>query len=100
MSSAPDDFSNKVLRQVVTLLCCNMGWDAAQSSALDILSDIMRRHFLHLAKSTKSYAEEYGRTLPNFDDVALAMRDMNISVGELEEYVQNFDPITLPQKIP
>lgn len=90
-----DEFASAVMRHVVTLLAYNVGWDASQTTALDILADIMRRHFLHLAKSTHNFAEFYGRTDPNLDDVALALSELNMSGAELEEYVQNFDPVTL-----
>lgn len=34
-----------------------------------------------------------GRTEPNLDDVALALKDLNIQIPDLEEYVVNVDPV-------
>jgi histone H3/H4 len=100
--SAAEEFNNKIMRDAVTLLCANMGWDSGQSNAIDILADVMKRYLGHLAKSTHRYAEHYGRTDVNLDDAGLALKDLGVNPQELEEYIQNYDPIPLPyvHKVP
>lgn len=44
-----------------------------------------------------------GRTEPNLDDVALAFKDLNIQISDLEEYIVNVDPVPCvihPPKFP
>ena len=41
-----------------------------------------------------------GRTEPNLDDVALAFRDMNVNLSDLEEYVSNVDPVPCAIEVP
>jgi histone H3/H4 len=91
-----EEFLNKIMKNVVGVLCQNMGWHAVQITSVDILADLMKRYFLQLAKSTHNYAEHYGRTEVNMDDAYLALMDVGVTASDLEEYIQNFDPVLLP----
>lgn len=98
--SASARFLHQVMRVAVASISQEIGWHTAQMSALDVLSDLAVRYLLQVAKQSKKYTEHYGRTLVNEDDVALGLRDMNIAIPELEEYVQNFEPIVIPREVP
>lgn len=95
-----EHFINEVLKTSVASLCQKMGWDAAQTSTVDILADLWKRQLLLLGKACHRYAEHNGRSEVNLDDMSLAFRELNVSVPELEEYVQNFDPVRLPYRPP
>jgi len=97
-----EDFLNQVMRNVVGVLANNIGWHSAQTSAVDILADLSKRYLLQLARGTHNYAEHFGRSHANLNDASLALRDMGVNLSELEEYIQNFDPVLLPysQKVP
>lgn len=41
-----------------------------------------------------------GRTEPNLDDVALAFKDLNVNIADLEEYVNNVDPVPCAVDVP
>ncbi|CAG7828907.1 unnamed protein product [Allacma fusca] len=95
-----DKFLHSALRTSCGALCQAIGWNATQSTALDVLSDVLQRYFMEIAKRTHSYAEHSGRSEPNLDDATLVLDDMHISIQELEEYIQNFDPVSFPVSIP
>ncbi|ODM89861.1 Transcription initiation factor TFIID subunit 3 [Orchesella cincta] len=92
-ASTGDDLS-------LSAISLEIGWNSATVGTLDTLSDIMVRYLTQLAKQTKKYTEHYGRTLVNEDDVALGFKDMNVSIPELEEYLQNFEPIQSARQCP
>ncbi|CAL8084994.1 unnamed protein product [Orchesella dallaii] len=92
--SASHRYLLAVTRNSLSAISLEIGWNAATTSTLDTLSDLMIRYLMQLAKQTKKYTEHYGRTLVNEDDLALGFRDMNVSASELEEYLQNFEPIS------
>ena len=96
VSKMADAFAKKVMRDAVGALCKDIGWDGTATTAVDILSDVLRRYLLQLAKASHNYAEHFGRTEVNLDDVGLALTDAGMQPSELEEYVQNFDPVLLP----
>lgn len=105
MSRTPDQSTTskymfQLMRMVIASISQEIGWHTAHLSAVDVLADLAVRYLLQVAKQSKKYTDHYGRTLVSEDDVALGFRDMNISIPELEEYLQNFDPVAIPKEIP
>lgn len=82
-----DAFSRHAIRVSVAQICQIIGWTSIQSSPLEILTDILHEYISGLAKIASNYALLYGQCEPNINHVALAFKDMGISVSELEEYV-------------
>lgn len=53
-----------------------------------------------VAQDSKRKHISDGRTEPNLDDVALAFKDMNVNIADLEEYVNNVDPVPCAVDVP
>lgn len=87
---------NPIVKTGVAALCQTIGWHAAQTSAIDVLSDIFKHQLMKMGRLSHSYAQHYGRTNVNLDDISLAFKDMGSNLAELEDYAQNFDPVPLP----
>lgn len=93
-------YVNAVMRKAIGLISQEIGWNGITEPVVDVLIDLTAQYLKQLAKQSKKYTDHYGRTQTNEDDVALAFEDVNISIPELEEYVQNFDPVPIPHELP
>lgn len=95
-----DDFARNILKVAMAQICQNLGWHAVQTSPMNILVDILQRYMSTLAKITHQYAEHYNRNEPNLNDVAMAFQELGISISELEDYVNNVEPVPFAHPIP
>lgn len=94
-----DEYCRSVLRVSLAQICQNLGWNAAQATPLELLTDVLERYLLEVAKVTHRYSEQFGRTDPNLDDLGLAFRHLGVQLGELEDYVQHVDPLPFAQDV-
>ncbi|XP_051976313.1 transcription initiation factor TFIID subunit 3-like [Xyrauchen texanus] len=95
-----ESYALSLLRVSVAQMCQAVGWDAVQLSACDLLSDVLERYLQQLARSCHRYSELYGRTDPGLSDVDQAFGLLGVSIAELEDYVNNLEPVSFPQTIP
>lgn len=95
-----ESYARSLLRVSVAQICQALGWDAVQVTACDLLSDVLHRYIQHLARVCHRYSELYGRTDPVLDDVGQAFRLMGVSLGELEDYVNNMEAVGFTHQIP
>lgn len=95
-----EGYARSLLRVSVAQMCQAVGWDAVQLSACDLLSDVLERYVQQLARSCHRYSELYGRTDPGLSDVDQAFGFLGVSIAELEDYVNNLEPVGFPQTIP
>nr|XP_014274385.1 transcription initiation factor TFIID subunit 3 [Halyomorpha halys] len=82
-----DSYTRHAIRVSVAQICQIIGWTSIHSSPLEILTDILQEYIFNLSKIASNYAMLYGQTEPNMNHLALAFKDMGISLTELEEYV-------------
>ncbi|CAH1393162.1 unnamed protein product [Nezara viridula] len=82
-----DTYTRHAIRVSVAQICQIIGWTSIHSSPLEILTDILQEYIFNLSKIASNYAMLYGQTEPNMNHLALAFKDMGISLIELEEYV-------------
>ncbi|KAM9377567.1 transcription initiation factor TFIID subunit 3 isoform 2-T2 [Pholidichthys leucotaenia] len=95
-----ESYARSLLRVSVAQICQALGWDAVQLTACDLLSDVLHRYIQQLAKTCHRYSELYGRTDPVLDDVSQAFRLMGVSLSELEDYVNNLEPVAFTHQMP
>ncbi|XP_026470336.1 transcription initiation factor TFIID subunit 3-like isoform X3 [Ctenocephalides felis] len=93
-------YTQHILQTVVAQICDTVGWHSIQSTPLELLMDLLHRHLTMTATSMKEYAELFGRTEPNLNDLALVFKDKKISIGDLEEYVQYVEPVPFIKPVP
>lgn len=82
-----DTYTRHAIRVSVAQICQIIGWTSIHSSPLEILTDILQEYIFNLSKIASNYSMLYGQTEPNMNHLALAFKDMGISLTELEEYV-------------
>lgn len=93
-------FTKQTLRVVAGQICQTIGWGAINSSAMDILVDVLHRYLNEIARTTHLFADQFGRTQPNLDDLGLAFSDMGIEVRELREYVEFVESVPCNLAVP
>ncbi|XP_077373839.1 transcription initiation factor TFIID subunit 3 isoform X2 [Festucalex cinctus] len=95
-----ESYGRSLLRVSVAQICQALGWDAVQLTACDLLADVLQRHIQQMGRVCHRYSELYGRTDPVLDDVSQAFRLLGVSQGELDDYVNNLEPVAFPQQLP
>ncbi|KAM4573058.1 transcription initiation factor TFIID subunit 3 [Odontesthes bonariensis] len=95
-----ESYARSLLRVSVAQICQALGWDAVQLTACDLLSDVLHRYIQQLARGCHRYSELYGRTDPVLDDVSQAFRLLGVSLSELEDYVNNLEPVAFAHQTP
>ncbi|XP_015246512.1 PREDICTED: transcription initiation factor TFIID subunit 3 isoform X1 [Cyprinodon variegatus] len=95
-----ENYARSLLRVSVAQICQALGWDAVQLTACDLLSDVLHRYIQQLAKVCHRYSELYGRTDPVLDDLSQAFRLMGVNLNELEDYVNNLEPVAFTHQTP
>ncbi|XP_064607437.1 transcription initiation factor TFIID subunit 3-like isoform X2 [Liolophura sinensis] len=93
------EYCRGILKVCVAQLCQNLGWNAIQSTPLELMTDVLERYLTELGKTTQRYCEQFGRLDPNLDDLGLAFFHLGIPLGELEEYVRHLDPVLFAQDV-
>lgn len=84
---ASDVCSRQILKTTVAALCLNAGYESAQDTVLETLSEMLQSYISELARSTQSYCEHGGRTDANARDVICALSDMGFKSQDLLKYI-------------
>uniref|UniRef100_A0A1B6D8S1 PHD-type domain-containing protein n=2 Tax=Clastoptera arizonana TaxID=38151 RepID=A0A1B6D8S1_9HEMI len=95
-----DPYGRNVLKVVVAQICQTIGWNAIQSTPLELLTDILQKYIYELGRTAHRYGEQFGHTVPMLEDVSLAFRDMSISTAELQEYVEYVASVPCQVQVP
>eukprot|EP00298_Acanthocystis_sp_HF-20_P009340 c18249_g1_i1.p1 GENE.c18249_g1_i1~~c18249_g1_i1.p1 ORF type:complete len:175 (-),score=73.30 c18249_g1_i1:51-533(-) len=93
-----DEFCAEILRSVVIQLAQTAGFEKAQESAINTLTDVLREYLIELANATRGHTQMSGRTESNFFDMQIAFEDYGVSLDDLYLYVSEVDLI-LPSDI-
>lgn len=93
-------FTKQTLKVVVSQICQTIGWHSIHTTSLEVLIDVLHRYLAELAKTSHVYADQFGRTRPNLDDVGLAFNELGIELRELEEYVDYVDSVPCNVQVP
>ncbi|XP_014778658.1 transcription initiation factor TFIID subunit 3 [Octopus bimaculoides] len=93
------EYCRQMLRVVVAQICQHLGWHSTNSTPLEVLTDVTERYILDVSKLTHQYAEQYGRTKVNLNDLGLAFRTMDISISELEDYIKHVDAFPFEKEL-
>ncbi|XP_055838327.1 uncharacterized protein LOC129906548 [Episyrphus balteatus] len=95
-----DIYIRKVLRVSVAQICQTIGYNSFQSIPLELLVDSLQKFLQEFARDLHQHVELFNRTEANLDDVALSLQSLNISVGDLLEYINHVQPVSCNIEIP
>ncbi|KAI6240979.1 BTP domain-containing protein [Aphelenchoides fujianensis] len=91
-----DEFTNFHFAQASAAILDNLGFSAATTDAIEIMSSLMRRYFDDLCHRVSNFSENAGRQSATISDLNMAFKSQNISISELHEYVQQVRTLSLP----
>ena len=95
-----ESYAHSLLRVSVAQICTALGWDAMELTACDLLADVLHRYLQQLSRGCHRYSELYGRTDPALEDVGQAFKLLGVSLSELEDYVNNLEPVSFAHQTP
>lgn len=80
------NYSRSIAQIVVAQLAEDAGFETAQKSSLDILSDLLLRYIAEIGRSAHAYADCAQRACPNADDVLKGLLDMGVRLDDITAY--------------
>lgn len=86
-------FNEKVLEVALSQIGLNIGWQSMSQSSMRILQTLVSKYIQELGKATMGFANNFNRSEPVLTDTLLAMRHMNISVEEIQEYLRKVEQV-------
>jgi len=86
-----DEYVSGITRQRIASICLALGWNSVHQSSMEIMQDLMIRYIRMLGVGAQARAELCNRTQSNVMDLQSLFDDININLGELEEYVEKVD---------
>jgi len=94
--SEPGDTFRSCLRVAVSSLCTEVGYECADSTALETLTEMTQSLIFELGRSSRAYCELASRVEPVSADIVLSLVEMGIPVDGLKEYALRSNRTTLP----
>jgi len=92
----PGDTFRSCLRVAVSSLCTEVGYDCADSTALETLTEMTQSLIFELGRSSRAYCELASRVEPVSADIVLSLVEMGIPVDGLKDYALRSNRTTLP----
>merc|ERR1712038_1354202 len=86
-----DEYVSGITRQRIASICLALGWNSVHQSSMEIMQDLMIRYIRMLGVGAQARAELCNRTQSNVMDLQNLFDDININLGELEEYIEKVD---------
>ncbi|CAG8604516.1 11840_t:CDS:10 [Paraglomus brasilianum] len=81
---------NALMERVVVKLLQHAGFEAAQSSALNVLTDVAVEYMLNLGKSLRAYCDEHDKTMTPEEILLHTLNENGVSsVNELDSYIRD-----------
>lgn len=84
-----DEFARQITKQAIARACVALGFKNAESTVLDVLSDVMRNYIEKVAASSVEIAELHGRAKPGIQDTFVALENLKptrSTLGELRDF--------------
>lgn len=53
-----EEYSRAVLRIAIAQICQHLGWNSIHNTPLELLTDVMERYILLVARTTHRYSEQ------------------------------------------
>uniref|UniRef100_T1KAE3 Bromodomain associated domain-containing protein n=1 Tax=Tetranychus urticae TaxID=32264 RepID=T1KAE3_TETUR len=86
-------FNEKVLDLALSQIGLNIGWQSMSQQSMRILQTLVIKYIRELGKATMGFANNGNRHEAFLSDLVLAMRQMNVSLEEIQEYINEVDSV-------
>ena len=99
MTSEPEfpDAFRHCLKVAVSALCTEVGFESAESSGLETLTELSVSLLTELGRSARAYCELAGRVEPVVADLVLALIDLGLPLEGLRDYAVRSARVSLSQ---
>ncbi|PIK52027.1 putative transcription initiation factor TFIID subunit 8 [Apostichopus japonicus] len=87
----------RALSVAVAALCRDAGFDSSTESCIETLTEIVQSYIIEFGRSSKSFSELTGRTMPMVTDVAMAVSQMGSDISNLREYQRKLSRVKIPK---
>ncbi|KAG9303348.1 hypothetical protein G9A89_013674 [Geosiphon pyriformis] len=85
-----NELSHACMTRVVAKLLTHAGFEAGQSSALQVLTDVAADYFLNLGKTVRSYLDDYDKGMTSEEIIQHSLFENGVpGVNTLETYVKD-----------
>ncbi|XP_067636549.1 uncharacterized protein Taf3 [Eurosta solidaginis] len=88
-----DKYLREILRICVAQICQTIGYNAIQTTPLDLLLDTLYKFLTEFTRDMRRQVEHYNRTEARINDVHLCLNNLNINILELLDYINNVEPV-------
>ncbi|PIK41833.1 putative transcription initiation factor TFIID subunit 8 [Apostichopus japonicus] len=88
----------RALSVAVAALCRDAGFDSSTESCIETLTEIVQSYIIEFGRSSKSFSELTGRTMPMVTDVAMAVSQMGSDISNLREYQRKLSRVKIPKQ--
>ncbi|KAI6185535.1 hypothetical protein M3Y98_00034600 [Aphelenchoides besseyi] len=99
-SNPTDDYTKFHFAQATVKIIHNVGFEAASSTNIEILTALMFRYFENICDQVNKLTENRASCLSTFDLLDFVFKTQNFSYAEVYDYIQQVRSISDDSKIP
>ncbi|XP_016944177.2 uncharacterized protein Taf3 isoform X2 [Drosophila suzukii] len=95
-----DKYASDLALVVIAQITQTIGYSCTLSAPLELLQDIMQKFTQEFARDLHCNMEHANRIEPSLRDAQLSMKNLNINVQELLDYIGNVEPVGFTRDVP
>ncbi|XP_017010900.2 uncharacterized protein Taf3 isoform X2 [Drosophila takahashii] len=95
-----DKYSSDLALVVIAQITQTIGYSCTLSAPLELLQDILQKFTQEFARDLHCHMEHANRIEPSLKDAHLSMKNLNINVQELLDYIGNVEPVGFTRDVP
>ncbi|KAH8342755.1 hypothetical protein KR084_006073, partial [Drosophila pseudotakahashii] len=95
-----DKYSSDLALVVIAQITQNIGYSCTLSAPLELLQDILQKFTQEFARDLHCHMEHANRIEPSLKDAHLSIKNLNINVQELLDYIGNVEPVGFTRDVP
>ncbi|XP_041674445.1 uncharacterized protein LOC108102367 isoform X2 [Drosophila eugracilis] len=88
-----DHFASDLALVIIAQIAQTIGYSSTLSAPLELLQDIMHKFTQEFSRDLHGHMEHANRTQPNLKDARLSIKNLNINIQELLDYIGNVEPV-------
>ncbi|XP_050742974.1 transcription initiation factor TFIID subunit 3 isoform X2 [Drosophila biarmipes] len=95
-----DKYASDLALVVIAQITQTIGYSCTLSAPLELLQDIMQKFTQEFARDLHCNMEHANRIEPSLRDAQLSMKNLNINIQELLDYIGNVEPVGFTRDVP
>eukprot|EP00011_Vannellida_sp_DIVA3-517-6-12_P003655 CAMPEP_0114614014 /NCGR_PEP_ID=MMETSP0168-20121206/5430_1 /TAXON_ID=95228 ORGANISM="Vannella sp., Strain DIVA3 517/6/12" /NCGR_SAMPLE_ID=MMETSP0168 /ASSEMBLY_ACC=CAM_ASM_000044 /LENGTH=269 /DNA_ID=CAMNT_0001825039 /DNA_START=54 /DNA_END=863 /DNA_ORIENTATION=+ len=95
-----EQFAREICRVAAAQICKGIGYDSAQVSAIEALTDVIVKYLEEVGYNSHMYAELANRTEGNLHDVRMALADHGVTITSINTFRSNVNQVPFAKPLP